>query len=239
MKKHLLPLLLVAACFVSILGLNRVKAQDCEAYYPMKKGAIVEMTHFNDKDKVTSITTTTVAKETDEGGKHIVTCDVIIKDGKGKEEGRSTYDVSCHNGEFHMDMKAMSMGQQQQQMQGMENVEIKMESEDMVFPKSLVVGSELPDASMKMTASMSGMTIMNTSVNVTNRKVTGKENLTTPAGTFNCIIIEEDVESHSMGMNIKGHNKSWYALGVGMVRSESSSNGKPQGYTLLTQISGN
>jgi hypothetical protein len=91
---------------------------------------------------------------------------------------------------------------------------------------------------MQMTASMNGMTIFKTSVNVINRKVTGKENITTPAGTFSCIIVEEDVETHTMA-TIKGHNKSWFALGVGMVRSESSSNGKPQGYTLLTKISGN
>ena len=54
-----------------------------------------------------------------------------------------------------------------------------------------------------------------------------------------CIIIEEDVESKMMGMNGVSHTKSWYCLGVGMVRSENSSNVKSQGYTVLTKISGN
>jgi hypothetical protein len=237
MKKNLFTRLLVTACLLGAFSL--AKAQDCEAYYPMKAGATIEMTHYSDNDKVTGITQTTVAKESNEGGKHSCTCDVVIKDGKGKEEAKTTYDVSCQNGEFHMDMRSFSMSQQQQQqMQGMENMEIKMESEDLVFPKNLVVGSELPNAHMKMTATMSGMTIFTTTVNVTNRKVTGKESLTTPAGTFSCIIVEEDVETHSMA-TFHGHNKSWFALGVGMVRSESSHNGKTDGYTLLTKISGN
>ncbi|HEX2899760.1 MAG TPA: hypothetical protein VHS96_08580, partial [Bacteroidia bacterium] len=115
----------------------------------------------------------------------------------------------------------------------------KIEAEDMVFPKGLAVGTALPDAGMTMTASMSGMTVMSTKIRVFNRKVTGKESLTTAAGTFSCIVIEEDVESQMMGMNVQTHTKSWYSLGVGMVRTESSRNGKLDGYSVLTKISGN
>jgi hypothetical protein len=225
--------------FLSLaLGVGMVKAQGCDAYYPMKKGAAFELSHYNAKDKLESTTSTTILEESNAGDVFSVTAESVSKDAKGKENSTVKYDVTCQGGEFHMDMRSSSFGQTQQ-MEGMENVEMKIEAEDMVFPKGLAVGTTLPDAGMTMTASMSGMTIMNTTIRVINRKVTGKEELTTPAGKFSCIIIEEDVESKMMGMNGVSHTKSWYCLGVGMVRSENSSNGKSQGYTVLTKISGN
>ncbi|MBL0015998.1 MAG: hypothetical protein IPP17_06035 [Bacteroidetes bacterium] len=227
------------AGFLSLaVGFGMVKAQGCDAYYPMKKGAAFELSHFNAKDKLESTTSTTILEESNAGDVFSVTAESVSKDAKGKESSTVKYDVTCQGGEFHMDMRSTSFGQSQQ-MEGMENVEMKIESEDMVFPKGLTVGTVLPDAGMTMTASMNGMTIMNTTIRVFNRKVTAKEELTTTAGKFSCVVIEEDIESKMMGMNVQSHTKSWYALGVGMVRSENSSNGKPQGYTLLTKISGN
>ncbi len=238
MKNFTFTRLLFAGLLSSVLGFGAVQAQGCEAYYPMKKGAEFELSHFNAKDKLESTTTSKILSETSVGDVFAVTVESVSNDAKGKEASKVTFDVTCSGGEFHMDMRSTSFGQSNQ-MEGMENVEMKFESEDMVFPKGLTVGATLPDASMSMSASMNGMNIMNTTVRVFNRKVTGKEELTTSAGKFSCIVIEEDVESKMMGMNIQSHTKSWYSLGVGMVRSENSSNGKPQGYTLLTKISGN
>ena len=238
MKNFTFTRLFIAVLLSLVLGLGAVQAQGCEAYYPMKKGAEFELSQFNAKDKLESINTSKILSETSVGDVYAVTVESVSKDAKGKEMSKVSFDVTCSGDEFHLDMRSSSFGQSQQ-MQGMENVEMKFESEDMVFPKGLVVGATLPDASMTMTASMNGMTIMNTTVRVMNRKVTGKEELTTPAGKFSCIIIEEDVESKMMGMNIQSHTKSWYSLGVGMVRSENFSNGKSQGYTILTKISGN
>lgn len=239
MKKIQFTPLVFVTGFTLLLCMGRSYAQDCEAYFPMKSGVSFDLTHYDTKDKVTSITSTTITDESHEGGTFMVKAHAEVKDAKGKETGKMDYDVTCKNGEFHMDMRSFSFGQQQQQIEGMQNVEINVEAEDMVFPKGLAVGASLPDASLKMTAGMSGMTIMNMSVHVTNRKVAAKENLSTPAGNFSCIVIEEDIESHTLGMNIKGHNKTWYSLGVGMVRQESSRNGKLDSYSLLTKISGN
>jgi hypothetical protein len=202
----------------------------------VKNGASFEITHYSDKDKVTSIVKTTIVEKSRDGGNLVVTANAESMDAKGKEVNKFSYDVTCGGGDFKMDMRSMGMSNQ---MQGVEGIEMKIESEDMVFPKNMAVGTSLPDAHMQMTGTMNGMTIMNTSVAITNRKVTAKESMTTPAGTFSCMVIEEDSETKMMGMTIAGHSKSWYALGVGMVRNESSSKGKPSGYSVLTKISGN
>ncbi len=236
MKKALFTRIFSLAIGMSCLGFGAVQAQDCEAYFPVKNGAVFEITHYSDKDKVTSVVKTTILEKSRDGGTLVVTANAQSMDGKGKEVNQFSYDVTCGGGDFKMDMRSMGGSNQ---MAAIEGIEMKIESEDMVFPKNMGVGMSLPDAHMHMTGTMNGMTIMNTSIAITNRKVTGKESMTTPAGTFSCIVIEEDSETKSMGMTFTGHSKSWYALGVGMVRNESSSKGKPSGYSILTKISGN
>ena len=214
-------------------------AQNCESYYPMRNNATFEITHYNEKDKVTSVVKTTVTEKESSPTRVVATANSTVYDGKGKETTTMSYDVACENGDFKMDMRAFGMPNQQQ-MQGIENIEIKIESQDMVFPKNLTVGMALPDASLHMTGTMNGMQIMNNTTTVTNRKVTGKEDVTTPAGTFSCIVVEEDSHVEAgMGMKFDSHGKSWYSIGVGMVKSEYYRNGKKEGYSLLTKLAGN
>lgn len=240
MKTRQFTQLLAAGVMAVTLGFGTAKAQDCEAYFPMKNGASFELTHYNEKGKLENSTATTIVDESGNASAAIVKVHAVTRDAKGKDLASTDYTVACNNGEFHMDMRAMSMGQQQQSMQGVEGVTMEIDATDMVFPTGLAVGSTLPDASMTMKATMNGMTIMNNTTKVTNRKVTAKESKTTPAGTFDCVVIEEDTEMHgAMGMNMTSHSKAWYSLGVGMVRQEYYRNGKLGGYSELTKISGN
>ena len=47
---------------------------------------------------------------------------------------------------------------------------------------------------------------MNVDVITKDRKVIGEENLTTPAGTFNCIILQTTTESNIMGKKNEPYN---------------------------------
>ena len=227
--------ILIAAALLIVIGAQGLMAQGCQAYFPMTTGASFELTHYDAKDKVTSSTKTTITQKEATGTKIVATAHSSSIDPKGKELSKMEYDLTCDNGEFRMDMK--SMGSPQGQMAGMENLEIKMESSDMIFPSELAVGQSLPDASMHMTGTMNGMKILDNMTTVTNLKVMAKESMTTPAGTFACVVIEQDSKIVSMGMNIEVHTKSWYALNTGMVRTESTRNGKSSGYSLLTKFS--
>ncbi len=55
----------------------------------------------------------------------------------------------------------------------------ELEGDAMEFPKALTVGQTLPDASMTMKASVDGMgSVMSTTINITDRKIEGKESVT-------------------------------------------------------------
>lgn len=52
------------------------------------------------------------------------------------------------------------------------------------------------------------------------RKVVGQETITTPAGTFDCLILEQLAETKVLGTKQQAISKTWYAKGVGDVKTE-------------------
>ena len=84
------------------------------------------------------------------------------------------------------------------------------------IPSRLAVGQLLEIGSMKINSL--GVT---TTANILEHKVVDREEITTPAGSFKCYVIEQTTESRVMGIRVKGTTKTWYARGVGSVKSES------------------
>jgi hypothetical protein len=77
---------------------------------------------------------------------------------------------------------------------------------------------------------------MTMTVKVYNRKVEAIENITTPAGSFECSKITYNIDT-KVGLSVKLTGIEWVSKNVGVVRSESyNTKGKLQGYTLLTSL---
>ena len=221
------PLLAVLAIMMG----TAVQAQSsCDAYYPLRTGSVMELTHYNAKGKANAITRTEINEKGRDGSRLIFEATATSMDEKRKELSKNAYTMSCDGGEFRMDMRG-SITQPQ-----MEGVTMEIDADELVFPNTLTTGQELPEGSMTIKGSMNGMQIMNNTVRVYNRKVTGTESKTTPAGTFDCVIIEEDTDGSVMGMKFTTHSKTWISKGAGMVRTESYKNGKLESYSELTSL---
>ncbi len=113
---------------------------------------------------------------------------------------------------------------------------MKMESENLEIPSRLAAGQTLKNGYITLTAVGSPMP-MKISVQVTDRKVEGKETLTTPAGTFTCWkISSQSTTQMQMGinMNLSFSTVEWIAERAGLVKSESyDKNGKLSSYLVL------
>lgn len=96
------------------------------------------------------------------------------------------------------------------------NAKVEAAGGKTVLPANLSVGDTLPEAHGSVSAL--GMTM---NVDVTERKVIGKEILTTPAGTFDCIVISEHKTEKGMMRNRITTAHTWYAKGTGMVRHDT------------------
>lgn len=209
------------------------RGQECAFYFPRTEGAEVELTSYNASDKIQgrNVQKITSVKNTPEGT--VATIRSTAFDAKGKQTTESTLEVRCKDGIFYFDLESLLGNTGMAQAEGME---MSIAGENLQLPSSLKPGDMLKDANVQMNMSSGGIPVMNMSVLITNRKVEAKENLTTPAGTFECYKISYDTES-KMGFVIKTKGVQWYAQEVGLVKAENyDAKGKLTGYELLTAI---
>jgi hypothetical protein len=222
--------------FSSLMGmflLAGALAQDCPMYFP---DVINTQLEYKQYDKKGGLTGSSIQKVTDikkSGDSYEVKISAESFDAKGKSLGTMQMAAHCENGIYYIDMKNL-MGQQS--MEAYKDMEMKIEGGNLEIPSSMKAGDLLKNGDMKIAFSSGGMTIMNMSFSVTNRKVEAVESVTTPAGTFDCYKISFDVATKMM-VNVKTKGVEWYAKGVGMVKTETySTDGKLLGSNILTSI---
>jgi len=223
-KSILIVVILLSAIFA--------KSQECNLYIPDREGAKLEQTNYNAKGKVESVQTMVVKKvSTTPKGKK-VDIHSVIKNVKGDEPPVEVdYTMWCRNGEFFIDLKRFVSGEY------LASVDAKVTSDDMGYPANMSVGQKLDNGSVSVAMGASGgPTTMTMTVNITNRRVTAEEDVTTDAGTFHCYKIEYDVDT-KMVMSFKMKGAEWIAKDVGVIKSESyNKKGKLTAYSLLTKI---
>ena len=226
MKKVLFLLVFFASITV-------VLAQDCKMFFPSEEGTQMEITNYDKNDKVTGKTVQHILKREEEGDKLSVTVNHESFDKKDEKVADGEFTVTCEDGVFYMDMRNYI---DDEALAAYKNVEIAVDASNMSFNSDVEVGDKLPDASITIKASSSGVNMFTMTVMITNREVTGLEEISTPAGTFNCLKITYDIET-KMLVKVQAKAVEWIAEDVGVVKSESyNKNGKLQGYSLLTAL---
>jgi hypothetical protein len=208
-------------------------AQDCPMYFPDMVNTQLEYKQYDKKGGLTGSSIQKIIDIKKSAGSSEVKISAESFDAKGKSLGTMQLTARCEGGVYYIDMKNL-MGQQS--MDAYKDMEMKIEGGNLEIPSSMKAGDVLKDGNMKIAFSSNGMTIMNMTFSVTNRKVEVVENITTPAGTFECYKISSEVATKMM-VNVKTKGVEWYAKGVGMVKSETySSDGKLLGSNVLTSI---
>ena len=207
---------------------------ECKPYVPYTKGSKWEITNYSPKGKETGkIAYELIDKVETENG-ITFTIKTTTYDKKGKETYSGQYEAYCVDGKFDFNM-AFKMDAAV--MQANSGMDVDIDASEFEIPTmEAPAGSTLKDASMVMTVTSNGMGMFTMTILITERKVEAKEDITTPAGTFNCLTLYQKV-STKMFMNIVSYSKEWYAEGIGMVRSETyDKNKKLTGYSELTKL---
>lgn len=200
----------------------------------MKEGAKFEITHFNKKGKKESRSEYEIISK----GNNEAKVGIKAYDKKDEMIFDSQYEVMCDEGKFKIDMRGILNSAQLQQLENMKDMEVSVESEDLILPNDMQAGDQLPDGSLtiKIENAAPGMSMMNFTTTMKNRKVEATETVTTDAGTFDCVVITSDIESKFGFMNITYQSKDWYAENVGMVRSETYRKGDLESYSEMTKL---
>lgn len=204
---------------------------DCRPYVPTEEGSTWEITNYNARGKVEGrIVYTLLEKETN-GDQITFKVENTYYDKKDKEIFTNTFEAQCIDGEFILDMTYKMDGAS---MGAYENMDVTIDASEFELPDfDAAPGTQLEDATMKVTIGDLGI---NMQVLIDNRLVTAQENITTPAGSFDCVVLSQDTSTKLL-LNVRASSKEWYAENIGMVRSESyNKRGKMTGYSELTKF---
>lgn len=215
MKKSFFALILLLGMHVSL------RAQNCAGYYYMQNNKTIEMEFTNKKGKVTNKNIYTVSDVKQAGGFTTSTVNSTMLDGKGKTIAQATNKIKCSGGAIMLDMKMFIPAGQQEQMgtSSTANSEAYLE-----YPADMKVGDALKDGSFSMDFKSGSGINGHLSVDLTNRKVEGKESVTTAAGTWDCfkITYHSKISMKIMvNIPINMDMTEWYAPGFGVVKSSS------------------
>ena len=96
------------------------------------------------------------------------------------------------------------------------NTRITSTGGESALPSNITPGDTLPNVYSSVKAL--GMTMK---ITVTQRQVLRFETITTPAGTYDCIVIREKKVEKGMGRNRHTIADTWYSRGIGMVRHDT------------------
>ena len=236
LKKLIMKRITTLASLFLILCGFAILPSDCGTLLFFKEGTSTTMTSYNDDGKITGSSKTVYSKVTKLPGGVSVTANQENFDKKGKSNSKSEFTIKCDKGVLYFDMKSMMTDQQAE---SYKDFEMTVEGADKEIPSEFVVGSTLKDANMKITVKTKDgmpMPMMNMSFKVTNRKIEAKESITTPAGTFECYKITEDIETKTM-FTIKMKSVNWFSHEAGNVKTETyKESGKYMGKSELTEI---
>lgn len=212
-------------------GETNLRENQCRVFFPMEVGNIREVTNYNAKGKVTGSVRQEVKQvsKTPQGVR--VSVFNTMYDKKGEVISSGEIAMQCQDNEFHADAKLLldpnTMGP-------FKNMDVQVESVDIIYPSKMYVGQLLPEAQVSVRAAMSGVSLPPISIRAMDRKVLAIESVTTPAGTFECYKIGYEIQVKAL-LSQKMRGTEWIAEGVGMVKSESyDKRGKLVGQTVLT-----
>ncbi len=219
--------------FLSVLSLTNLYcfSQNCTDFYYMQNNKTVEITITNKKGKETGKNVYTISNVQQSGGTitSIVNSEFIKS--KGDTVSKATNNIKCVGGIIMMDMKMFIPSAQEEQMG---TTSASAQSAYLEYPSNMKEGDELKDGQFGMDFKTQSGIGAHINIDITKRKVQGKESVTTPAGRWNCFKItyhSKVVMKIGIGIPVNMDVTEWYAPGFGVVKTESGG-----GTTVITSI---
>lgn len=217
-----------------LFGVTAIQAQ-CNAYFPAAEGASFQLTEYSRKGKVLSHSRHQVMGTTTKGNTSSTAVRNDLLDKKQQFVNARIYTVECQGSIFYIDL---SQFLNHEAFAECATADMTVVNAHMDLPSNVKAGDELNDAQLIIQLEEEGIKIAEMTVSITNRRVEGEEEVNTTAGTYDCVKVSYTAEITVEGIStltIKGNVVDWYALGVGVVRSESyDSKGKLFRYRELT-----
>jgi hypothetical protein len=207
-------------------------------YYYLSNNSEVVITMYDRKSKESGKNVYKISEVNKSGNSMSSTLNFNVYDEKGKTITNGAGRFKCHGASIDVDMR---MSMPNDQMQTYKDMEIKAADAYLSYPSSMNAGQSLPDGNFSMEVTSKGNPFSTVTYNVVNRKVTGKEAVSSPAGNWEGYKITSNatmrIKMMGVGIPMNLQITEWFVPGFGVVKTETyNKNGKLMGSTLLTSI---
>src|SRR4030095_11210383 len=169
--------------FLLLLAGSPGFSQQCGNYFFLQSNKTVEMSISNKKGKEAGKLVYVISNVATKGNVTTGTVNSEFIDKNGKSASKATNSIQCDNGNLMMDMKMFIPSAQMEQMG---DISATGTASYLEYPSVLKEGDALKDAAFSMYFKSASGIGGHISIDMTNRKVQGKESVTTPAGTWDC-----------------------------------------------------
>ena len=228
--KNFISLILIL--LAPIIGM----AQTCNPYFSFKEDVKATYEYYNGKNKLVS-KTKNYFKSVSGSGNNVAGTMIteIIDVKKNTILSSSESKWRCENGVVQFYMNTMNIEGADMSNTAMD---VTINGDEMDIPANLEPGQTLKDVNYHVVMKVSGLTMMDRTFIVKDRKVEAKETVTTPAGSFESIKLTYTTESvgKSGGTSKPLPTSIWYAPDVGLVKMESYRDGKVYSSQLLANL---
>lgn len=226
---------LLLTCTLVLISTLSSLAQDCFGV-TLKEGGGFEMMTFDAKGKSDGLLKYKFASVKKEGDFTVIDIEMESVNNKGKSQYAQSFTMKCNGNESYVDAASLVM---EDQLKSFESFNMKLRSNDIVYPNQLSVGQTLKDASLSGTGSMAAISV-DFEMNITNRKVESKEKIKVGAGEFDAYKVTSSNKMSTKTIatiNIDFETVSYRAPGVLWdVKSETYRKGKLISRTELVKI---
>lgn len=221
--KNIITILSFILCFT-------VTAQNnCSQYYATKPGRKLIHKVF-DKRENHSLTTEYNVASTNASG---IQMNFNLWDENGEHITGGELELGCANRTTYLAPESIMTDL----LSKYEDIEYSITSGDrLAIPNILHVGQDLPDASASIEIDAQVLTA-NYDIGLSDRKVIRREEVSTPAGTYNCYVITYKNRLSGRLLSKTYDCTDWIAKGIGMVKQETyKPNGRLMSKTILNQV---
>ena len=196
-------------------------AQDCTFFFPTTKGTKLVKKSYDGKGNLSGVMTYVV--------------DVFVNNG-GTVIDKGELEAFCQDGEFFMDMKEVLSNPS---FVTTTNTAVAATDAVINYP-SVAQGASsddvyFDDAVINIYSKKNRKDRKN--ISIYDREYVKTEEITTPAGTFDCTKVKFKIKSRSPKETIEGYGYEWYAPNIGVVRTEQYNNNNVlQSYSVLEEV---
>ncbi|WP_205503134.1 TapB family protein [Rufibacter psychrotolerans] len=225
-------------CAVVQLLPTRVAAQNC--IQPLGLAKNTEFVYqVTDKGRPNGTLSNKVVQQmADEDGVYVTTFK-SARLGKGnRPETAEEYKIRCSGDTVYLDAMLLL---REQALKAFDGKDFDYTPVHIPYPLQMQVGQRLPDGKLGVRVRSSNIDITNITMVATNRKVEGRETISTPAGAFDCfkITYQYVVELDAMGMPLRDlfNVEEYFSLEHGLIKCQFTTKRgkKAKGLELITK----